>query len=192
MRQPENNECHSNVRDLGCEQIVCLGGLASRQGRTIVKTGQIKCDHSRNPLDSNSCCGTSIGGKTRSRFAVPLLALPSSRMKIEPLLKGQPLRLAYKRWLVQRGIRPRQHPSLLKIESASQQVDRIVCRPSTMSCRAAMIAITPTRSPFPMQARSVLARCSLPLMGHPSILRTLEELAASSTIRAAAKLFSVP
>src|ERR1700692_1364426 len=28
--------------------------------------------------------------KTRSRFAAPLLALPSPRMKSEPLLKGQP------------------------------------------------------------------------------------------------------
>ena len=36
-----------------------------------------------------------------------------------------------------------------------------------MSCRAAIIAITPARSPFTMEARSVLARSSLPLMRHP-------------------------
>jgi len=33
-----------------------------------------------------------------------------------------------------------------------------------MSCRAAIIAITPARSPFTMEARSVLARSTLPLM----------------------------
>ena len=60
-----------------------------------------------------------------------------------------------------------------------------------MSCRAVLNALTAARSPFTMEARSVLARSSLPLMRHPSILRTLEELAASSTIRAAAKLSSV-
>jgi hypothetical protein len=60
-----------------------------------------------------------------------------------------------------------------------------------MSCRAVIIAITPTGSPFTMEARSVLVRSSLPLMRHHSIFRTLEELAASSAIWAAAKLSAV-
>jgi len=43
-----------------------------------------------------------------------------------------------------------------------------------------------------MEARSVLARSTLPLMRQPSIFVTLEELAASSTIQAAAQLFPRP
>jgi DNA ligase D-like protein (predicted ligase) len=88
-------------------------------------------------------------------------------------------------------LRRRLDPLARRTRFGSAASCRILCRPSTMSCRAAIIAITPARSPFTMEARGVLARSSLPLMRHPSILRTLEELAAPSTIRAAAKLSSV-
>jgi hypothetical protein len=46
-----------------------------------------------------------------------------------------------------------------------------------MSCGGAIIALTAARSPFTMEARSVLARSSLPLMRQPNIFVTLEELA---------------
>src|SRR4029077_4831409 len=41
QRQPEKANAILSVRDLRREQIVWIGGLASRQGRTIVKTGQM-------------------------------------------------------------------------------------------------------------------------------------------------------
>jgi len=41
VRQPEKANAILSVRDLRREQIVWIGGLASRQGRTIVKTGQM-------------------------------------------------------------------------------------------------------------------------------------------------------
>jgi hypothetical protein len=45
-----------------------------------------------------------------------------------------------------------------------------------MSCGAAIVAITAARSPFSVEAKSVLAHSSLPLMRHPRIFVMLEEL----------------
>src|SRR3984957_13481801 len=118
-------------------------------------------------------------------------------MKSEPFLKGQPPTspeaFAWRTTVVG----ARRHSStaasfVMEDRSAESAAScRIFCRPSTMSCRAVIIALTAVRSPFTLEARSVLARSSLPPMRHLSIFRTLEELAASSTIRAAAKLSSV-
>jgi len=132
-----------------------------------------------------------------SRFAAPLLALPSSRTKSEPLLKGQPPTspevFAWRKTVAG----AKRHSSaaasvVIEDRSAGSAAScRILCSPSTMSCRAVIIAITPTRSPFTWEASRALARSSLPLMRHKSIFKTLEEVAASSTIWAAAKLSAV-
>ena len=132
-----------------------------------------------------------------SRFAAPLLAFRNPRMKSEPFLKGQPPtspEIFAWRTAVSGEKRHSSTTASVVIEDridGSAASCRILCRPSTMSCRPLIIATTPASSPFTMEASSDLARSSLPLMRHASIFGTLEELAASRTMRAAAKLSSV-
>jgi hypothetical protein len=91
-----------------------------------------------------------------SRFAAPLLALPNSRMKSEPLLKGQPRtspEVFAWRTTVAGAKRHSSTAASVVIEdrsAGSAASCRILCRPSTMSCRAVIIAMTATRSPFTM------------------------------------------
>ncbi len=113
-------------------------------------------------------------------------------MKSEPLLKGQPPTspevFAWRTTFVTVNRHSSTAASVvIEDRSAGSAAScRIFCSPSTMSCRAAISAMTPARSPFTMEARSVLARSTLPLIRHHSIFRILEEPAASRTVRAAA------